>query len=404
MNKFGPGLIVTAAFIGPGTITTASIAGANFGFALIWALVFSIITTIIFQEMAARLGIVSRQGLAEALRNTITRPWLKWPILLLIICAIGFGNAAYQTGNILGAAIGGSAITGIPVQFFAIAIALISAGLLASGTYKLIERVLISLVFVMGLVFVVAMFIQPPDFQLFMSQLIPTGIPDGSMLTIIALIGTTVVPYNLFLHANAVQQKWPATEDPNTSLQEARMDLVLSISLGGFVTFAIMITAATAFYGTGIDVNAAAIAAQLEPILGRSARYFVATGLFAAGLTSAITAPLAASYAVCGALGWPLDLKDFRFRLIWVLVILFGAVFAVAQTKPLTAILIAQAANGMLLPIIAISLLWVMNQPGLVGQFRNSVLNNLLAIAIILVTLGLGGQKLIGLICVGYVS
>ncbi len=397
-KKFGPGLLVTAAFIGPGTITTASIAGANFGFALFWALLFSIVTTIIFQEMAARLGIVSRQGLAEALRNTITRPWVKWPILILIICAIGFGNAAYQTGNILGAAIGGSAITGIPAQGLAIAIALIAAGLLASGTYKIIERVLISLVFVMGLVFVVAMFIQPPDFKLLASQVIPTGIPDGSMLTIIALIGTTVVPYNLFLHANAVQQKWRVTEDPNVSLQEARVDLVLSIGLGGFVTFAIMATAATAFYGSGIEVNAVSIATQLEPILGKSARYFVATGLFAAGLTSAITAPLAASYAVCGALGWPLDLKDFRFRLIWILVIFFGAVFAVAQTKPLTAILIAQAANGMLLPIIAICLLWVMNQSSLLGQFRNSVLNNFFAMAVILVTVGLGTQKLLGLL------
>jgi len=397
-KKFGPGLLVTAAFIGPGTITTASIAGANFGFALFWALLFSIVTTIIFQEMAARLGIVSRQGLAEALRNTITRPWVKWPILILIICAIGFGNAAYQTGNILGAAIGGSAITGIPAQGLAIAIALIAAGLLASGTYKIIERVLISLVFVMGLVFVVAMFIQPPDFKLLASQVIPTGIPDGSMLTIIALIGTTVVPYNLFLHANAVQQKWRVTEDPNVSLQEARVDLVLSIGLGGFVTFAIMATAATAFYGSGIEVSAVSIATQLEPILGKSARYFVATGLFAAGLTSAITAPLAASYAVCGALGWPLDLKDFRFRLIWLLVIFFGAVFAVAQTKPLTAILIAQAANGMLLPIIAISLLWVMNQSRLLGQFRNSALNNFFAMAVILVTMGLGAQKLLGLL------
>jgi manganese transport protein len=400
MRKFGPGLLVTAAFIGPGTITTASIAGANFGLALFWALLFSVVTTMILQEMAARLGIVARMGLAEALRASLQNPWIKWSTLLLIILAIGFGNAAYQTGNLLGAAIGAEIITGLPAPALAAAIAIVASLLLASGIYRLVEGVLVLLVGLMSLVFIATLLIQPPDPLLVLQQLFPPKIPDGATLAVIALIGTTVVPYNLFLHANAVQKKWPANMDKAQALSEARLDLGVAISLGGLITLAIMATAASALFGLGNSgaVNAASIAGQLAPVLGDGAKYFVASGLLAAGLTSAITAPLAASFAVCGALGWPLDMQDRRFKAIWLTVMVFGAGFAAVQTQPLAAILIAQAANGMLLPVIAIALLWVMNQKAILGAYSNTRLSNSLGALVILVTLGLGAHRLASLL------
>ncbi len=112
-TRFGPGLLVTAAFIGPGTITTATVAGAGFGLALLWVLLFSVIATIVLQEMAARLGIVSRQGLGEALRGAFPAPVLRGAVVALVVAAIAFGNAAFQTGNITGAAIGLEVLTGI---------------------------------------------------------------------------------------------------------------------------------------------------------------------------------------------------------------------------------------------------------------------------------------------------
>ena len=101
IKNLGPGLLVTAAFIGPGTITTASKAGADFGFALIWALVFSIFATIVLQEMCARLGLVSRQGLGESIRATFKNPVARVLTVGLVVGAITFGNAAFQTGNTL---------------------------------------------------------------------------------------------------------------------------------------------------------------------------------------------------------------------------------------------------------------------------------------------------------------
>ena len=105
-KTLGPGLLVTAAFVGPGTVTTASVAGARFGYALLWALLFSVLATIVLQEMSARLGLVTRAGLGEALRSTFTKPWLRWSCVALVVGAIGFGNAAYEAGNITGAAAG----------------------------------------------------------------------------------------------------------------------------------------------------------------------------------------------------------------------------------------------------------------------------------------------------------
>jgi manganese transport protein len=220
-------------------------------------------------------------------------------------------------------------------------------------------------------------------------------LPEGSLLTVIALIGTTVVPYNLFLHANAVQEKWSADVDPAQALKESRIDTGVSIGLGGLITLAVMSTAAAAFFGTNADFSAANMAQQLEPLLGPSARYFFAAGLFAAGLSSAVTAPLAAAYAVCGALGWSRDMRGTGFRLTWLAVLVCGTGFAVIGTKPLTAILFAQAANGFLLPILAIFLLLVMNRRELLGHQVNRRWANLCGATVVLVTLVLGLLKIL---------
>ncbi len=112
-----------------------------------------------------------------------------------------------------------------------------------------------------------------------------------------------------------------------------------------------------------------------------------------AGLTSAITAPLAAAYAVCGAFGWSTELKGWQFRLVWLTVMVFGAGFAIVESTPITAILVAQAANGLILPFIAIALVWVMNSDRL-GEHRNSIYDNLMGSLVILITLGLGLHQL----------
>ena len=133
MRRFGPGLLVMAAFIGPGTVTTASKAGAEYGFVLLWTLAFSVIATLVLQEMAARLGLVTGRGLSTALREHFHNRHFRLLAIVLVIAAIGFGNAAYESGNITGASLGLAAITPYPSQLWSIVVGGTAFALLASG-------------------------------------------------------------------------------------------------------------------------------------------------------------------------------------------------------------------------------------------------------------------------------
>ena len=401
LPRIGPGAIVTAAFIGPGTVTTCTLAGVRFAYALLWALVFATVGTIVLQEMAARLGTVGRIGLGEAVRRRIASPTPRLLAALLIAGAIGVGNAAYQTGNLLGASLGAQAIGGGDVRAWAAAFGVAAAALLWIGSYKAIERVLVSMVVVMSLVFLVTAVAVGGDLPAMLRGALVPSTPEGSALVALGLVGTTIVPYNLFLHASAARERFggdgadgAGARDGASALAAARADLVVAIGLGGLVSMAIVVTAAAS--GAGDTVTAAEMARQLEPLLGVWARDFFAAGLLAAGLTSSITAPMAAAYALAGAFGWPADLRAARLRLVWGAVILVGVGFAVAGVRPIPAIVFAQAANGLLLPLIAAFLLWVMNDRALLGRATNGPLANVLGGLVVILSAILGVRAVVG--------
>jgi NRAMP (natural resistance-associated macrophage protein)-like metal ion transporter len=391
----GPGLLVAAAFIGPGTITTASVAGAGSGFVLAWALVFSVVATLVLQEMAARLGIVARLGLSEALRAQLEHPVLRAAVLGLVVVAIGVGNAAYEAGNIIGATLGAAALLPLSDTVLVLVVSALAGALLWSGRYPVLERVLVVLVALMGLVFLATVAVAPPDLSLLLH--VPEDV-DPFGVTALALVGTTVVPYTLFLHARAVQARWTEAVPVSAALAHARRDAAVSIGLGGLLTLAVMSTAAVALLGTDAEVSAATMARQLEPVLGPFAGTCFALGLLAAGLTSAITAPLAAAWAVCGALGWSTELRAPAFRAVWAVVLGFGTLTALLQTRPVAVILLAQAANALLLPVVAVLLLWIANREAVLGTHRNGTGRNVLAAAVVLVVTLLGGYRLLALL------
>ena len=384
MRRFGPGFLVAAAFIGPGTVTTASLAGATHGLTLAWAVVAAVAATLVLQEMAARLGAVGGIGLGEALRAN-----LGWPAIALALFAIVFGNAAYQSGNLTGAALGIEALAGGSRAAWVLACALTAAALLMSGAYRAVEGALVALVGVMSGVFIAtAAMIGPELVQSGLAGWRP-AVPAGGGYLVLALVGTTVVPYNLFLHAAAAREKWRGVAAP-LALREARRDAFIAVTVGGVVTLAILASAVPLYLAGIAPEDVAGLTRQLEPLLGPGARWLFAAGLFAAGLTSAITAPLAAAWATCGLLGWPADLRSARFRAVWAVILVVGAAFAVTGARPLQAIVWAQAANGLLLPIIAGFLLWAMNRPSLVPAARNGALGNSLGGLVVAFSIFLG--------------
>lgn len=390
LPKIGPGALVAAAFIGPGTVTACTLAGASFGYALLWALVFATSATIVLQDMAARLGAGAKLGLGEALLQSAPSPAHKTISTLLVFAALAIGNAAYEAGNLAGGAIGLEAVwgeNGPDRRLFVLGLSFIAGGLLLHGQYKVLERILIVLVLTMSLAFLVAAIIVKPNILDMFAGLRP-HIPSGGTLTAIALIGTTIVPYNLFLHASAAKEKWTGSD----SISDARNDTIFSVGLGGLVSILILTTAAATMFGSPHSVqNAADLAKSIEPAFGEMGKYLIGTGLLAAGLTSAITAPMATAYVITEL--WPsksATTQKLTFRITSLGVLIVGAAFSISGIKPISLILIAQVANGLLLPIIAGFLLYVMNQKALLGEYTNSKASNFAGIIVLLITLGLG--------------
>jgi manganese transport protein len=391
--SYGPGFLVTAAFIGPGTVTSCSLAGARFGYSLIFALAFAVLTTLFLQQMTGRLSLGSGYDLAQALREFPQSSFTRSIFILLTLSSITFGCAAYEAGNIIGGSLGLETITSIPRKYWVFVISLIAIFILSNGKYKRVEKFLVFLVFLMSISFLTTLVIIKPNIFSILNGFVPS-FPENSVYLILALVGTTVVPYNLFLHSAAVKEKWDST----CHLNEVNKDLLISIPLGGVISIAIVVTSAVAFYEKGIvPENGAQLAQQLRPLFGPVTNFLFGTGLFAAGLSSALTAPYAAAFASSGILGWKGGYDSKGFKAVWLGVILVGLIISSLKLKPLAVIVFSQAANGLVLPMASIFLLIVLNNRKKMGNLANNIKQNILGVLIILIVSCLGFWNLIKL-------
>ncbi len=385
-TSFGPGFLVAAAFIGPGTVASCSLAGANFGFALLYALVFATITTIILQEMTGRLSLGSKFDLGQSLRELPQSQATKILFAVLILFSITFGCAAYEAGNIIGGTLGLEMATSIPRKYWVALISIAAILILNRRKYRLIEKFLVFLVFLMSVSFLMTVVIVKPNLVSILRGIIPS-FPKNSLYLVLALIGTTVVPYNLFLHSSAVKEKWKSA----SYLKDLKKDLYLSISLGGIISASVVVTSAVAFYEKGITLEKGLqLSEQLKPLFGPLANFLFGLGLFTAGMSSAITALYAAAFASSGVLGWKGGHDSQSFRGVWLGVILMGFIVSSFNLNPLAVIIAAQVANGLILPIASIFLLLILNNRQKMGNLANNSLQNLLGGLVILVVTLLG--------------
>lgn len=393
IKDVGPGVLIAAAFIGPGTVTLCTIAGASYGYSLLWALLLSIIATIVLQEMALRIGLITNKGLAEVIRVSIKNKFINRLLILLILCSILIGNAAYEAGNITGASLGIIAIIGREtLNYIPLLIGFIAFIILYIGDYKVLERSLIFLVITMSVSFMITAIMTKPDIFSLLDGLFMPKINSESLLVVLGLIGTTVVPYNLFLHSSLVKEKW----NDISKLKTARIESFISIIIGGIVSMAIIITAASVSNDNVKSVMD--LAKGLEPLYGKFAIYFLGIGLFASGITSSITAPLAAAYVAKSCFGWSGSLKNLNFRIVWFFVLLIGVIVSLLKLNPIEVIKFAQFSNSLLLPIVAILLFWLINNKTIFKNSYSYKLQNILVIVIILITIILGAKGVISLI------
>ena len=401
IKNIGPGLIITSAFIGPGTVTLCSLSGIEFGYSLIWCVIFSILATCYLQELSSRLGIISRKGLGDVLKANKNQ-LIKNSSFLLIVLSLFIGNTAYESGNISGTVMGletflGSGIinnSSASVNIYSILIGIILVGIILVGSYNVFEKLLIGLVFIMSITFIITAILSKPSLGDLISGLKPS-VNETNYLYVIGLIGTTVVPYNLFLHSYLAKQKWKKIEDYKLSIP----DTIISILIGGIISISIIITAASNNHlinGSSIK-NAIDLGSQLTPYLGDFSKYFISIGLFSAGITSSITAPIATSYALSGIFNYKAEWKDKKFKTVAIVIILFGVLFSSINYNPIIIIKLAQFINGLFLPLISVFLLWAINQKEIMGNYVNSISYNLLGIIIIMISILIGLKSLLTL-------
>jgi manganese transport protein len=383
--------VIAAAFIGPGTVTTAASAGAGHGDKLLWALAFSTVACLVLQEASGRLTVVSGRDLGQAIRERFHGSGPRVAVPFAVLGAVVLGCAAYEAGNLLGGVAGAVLATGLPRPWLTLAASGVTLLLLWMGTARSVSRILGGVVAFMGVAFLLtAVRLGPEPSALVRGTLLPALPPDSSLL-VVGLIGTTVVPYNLFLGSGLARGQ---------TLGELRFGLSVAVVLGGLISMAVLVV------GTAVDppLTFEALGETLRARLGGWAESLFAWGLLAAGLSSAITAPLAAAVAATslvspggadgdGGRGPGGPERSWPFRGVWLLVLLTGMGFGLAEVQPIPAIILAQALNGILLPFVAVFLMLVVNdarlmgRPGLNGPFSNAVMGVVVAVTVLLGTL-----------------
>jgi len=379
--------VISAAFIGPGTVTTAAAAGSGFGYTLIWALIFSTVACFVLQEASARLTAVSSSSLGEVMAERYSNTNAGKTLNYLALVAILSGCAAFETGNILGAAAGVSLISHLPNTLIVSAIGLISFLLLWHGSVAFIAKTLGAIVAFMGLCFISTAILIPQDPFLILSSSFIPSIPDGAEILVLGLIGTTVVPYNIFLGSGL---KHTQTQP------EMRISLLIAIGLGGLVSIAVLLTGSAITGAFSFD----ALSEALEGRLGTWAGTLLGLGLLGAGLSSTLTAALAASVTAKSILeinnkpgAW--DEKGMRFRGTWIAVLLTGLIFGLIGLRPIPVIILAQALNGIILPVIAVILfLLINNNDVLPVKHQNGTIYNLFTGLIVYVSILIGLNNL----------
>ncbi len=336
--------VISAAFIGPGTVTTAVTAGSQFHLQLLWAVTFATLGCIVLQEISARITIASGLTFGESLTKKFGErngKLLQW----IVGGSVVFGCAAYEAGNILGAVAGLNLITGLDTQLLTILVTIVSGIVLWIGGKNWISNLMMLLVVIMGVAFAALAFVQPFTVGDLLIASVKPSIPFGSELIVLGLVGTTIVPYNVFIGAGISKGQ---------TIPLMRIGVAVSIIIGGLITAAILIA--------GISVKSfssfSELAASMTTQVGTWGGIALALGLFAAGFSSAITSPYASSVIATTVFGFK---ENWKIRLVWASVLFVGFLFGISGVKPIPVILAVQAINGLILPLLTLYLIIIVN-------------------------------------------
>ena len=391
--RIGPGTLVTAAFIGPGTITTCIRTGLEDRYALLWAVVFATISTIILQSTSARIGIITHKGLGENIHSAFQSRIMKYIAIILVFLSIMIGNCAFETGNITGVIIGLQMLCpSVSRLLCSIIICLGSIFLICIFKFEIVQFFLSCCVFLMSVIFVILAGASHPGVHEILDGIDTVSFGDGGLMNVLGLIGTTIGPYGLFLHSFAASQKWTKPEE----ISDSNFDTIVSISIGGIITAAIIIVAAASLEPE-MNITVSYISDLTDSIIskwGSWTKYLLSVGLVLAGFSSCLTAPMGAAVATLGICDAPVDFSKIKTKLLASFVVLIGTVFSILfGSSPTQLILFAQIINAFILPLIACLLLVCANS-SMMNEYKNSPIQNIECVFVIVLCFLIGFRNI----------
>lgn len=360
-------------------------------------MIFSTISAIILHEMSSRIGVVTGKGLGENIRDRYNKPIQRLLVVILVFSSIFIGNSAFETGNITGVVMGVTLLSpAINLPLCVITIALIAVAIFLFFGFEKIQNVLSVVVFLMSIIFIVLALLSRPDWTSVINGIANPSFGNGGLMTVVGLIGTTIGPYGLFLHASAASKKWTSPDE----VKESRFDTILSISIGGFISFCIVIVAAASMQnGNGTIINDAIdLSSNLVAMWGEWVKYLMSAGLIFAGFSSVLTAPIGAALALTGVLGRNLDFSSPIFKIITICVLLIGTVFSIIFGKsPVQLILFVQVANAIILPLISMFVIICANSETM-KKHKNTISDNILGCIVIAVCVLISVRNIINVL------
>jgi NRAMP (natural resistance-associated macrophage protein)-like metal ion transporter len=389
----GPGIITGSVDNDAGGITTYSVAGALYGYNLLWVMIPAFIVLVVVQEMNARMGIVSGKGLADLIRENAGVKITFFIFVGLLIADIG--NTTTEFAGVAGSmqVFNISKYISVPIS------ALLVWWLVVKGTYKFSERVfLIFSAFL--LVYVVSALIGKPNWSEIGHAMIKPDIQYSKQYLeiVIGIIGTTIAPWMQFYMQSAVIEKGLNITDYKYTLWDVTIGSVITV----VVAFFIIVACASTLHVNGITINEAKDAAMaLKPIAGDLASVTFAFGLFIASIFSATILPVATAFYVCEAFGFEAGIdKKWKeapqFYWLFTIIIIIGAAIILIPNAPLIAITLwSQIANGLLLPVVLVCMILLVNNKEVMGEYVNKPWQNVIGWGTIIILIGLSITLLI---------
>ena len=386
LKSIGPGLLVTVGFIDPGNWASNMAAGSQFGYSLLWVVTLSTIMLIILQHNAAHLGIATGQCLAEA-----TTAHLSKPVSRLILASAYLATVATALAEVLGGAIALKMLVGLPIPVGSVVVAVASLVLLMSSSYKRVERWIIAFVSLIGISFLLELALVRVDWAQSAVAWVTPSLPTGSLAIVMSVLGAVVMPHNLFLPSEVIQsQHFEAQGDDvvHERLQHEFVDTLFSMGVGWAINSAMVILAATTFYTHGIVVNdLAKAAATLSPILGTASTVIFAVALLFAGLSSSITAAMAAGTISAGMFGEEYDIHDRHSSIGVVACMVAATLVCLVVRDTFQGLVLSQALLSLQLPITVFLQVYLTSSERVMGRWKNSTATKVALVVIgVLVT------------------